>query len=184
MTTEKDDFYDKDTAELMENVTMEEVFTDEEVEQTPDVEEPETKEEWQLSKEEDELLKDLLERRKREDVIMKTFLTLEQKPDQEQIDNWKKAYGDVYLISLSEKMNFVFRPLKRQEWRQLMAQAGKLSEIQQTEMIVQKAVVWPRLQAKDVQTLTGGAPEALRDVILEASHFMPPERAMVLVRQL
>lgn len=184
---EKDAFYDEvdGMTENVEDMDMSEVFNDEDLEETPDADnEEEEKEDWQLSKEEDDLLKDLLEKKQREDTIMKTFLSLEQKPTEQDIESWKKLYGEVYLMSLGERMNFIFRPIKRVEWRQLMSKAGKLSEIQQTEMIVQKAVVWPKLQPKDVQVLTGGAPEALRDVILEASHFMPPERAMVLVRQL
>jgi hypothetical protein len=184
---EKDAFYDEvdEMVTNVEELDPSEVFNDDDLADTPEAnEEGEEKPDWQLSKEEDDKLKELLEKKQREDTIMKTFLTLQEKPSQEVIDSWKKQFGDVYLMSLGEKMNFIFRPIKRIEWRQLMSKAGKLTEIQQTEMIVQKAVVWPVLAAKDVQVLTGGAPEALRDVILEASHFMPPERAMVLVRQL
>lgn len=139
-----------------------------------------------LSKEEEQQLELLLEKKKKSDFIIQTFKTLEKRPTDNEIDQLKAKYGDVYLVSLSEKENFLFRPIKRNEWRELMQrfEKAKLPEQQRTEGIVMAGVIWPVLNQANINVLTAGAPETIRNLILEASNFMEPERAVTLVRKL
>lgn len=139
-----------------------------------------------LSKEEEKQLEILLEKKKKADFIMQTFKSLEKRPSDNEIEQLKVKYGDVYLVSLSEKENFLFRPIKRHEWRELMQrfEKAKLPEQQRTEGIVMTGVVWPILNQSNINVLTAGAPDTIRNLILEASNFMEPERAVTLVRKL
>lgn len=139
-----------------------------------------------LSKEEEKQLEQLLEKKKQSDFIMQTFKSLEKRPSDGEIEDLKIKYGDVYLVSLSEKENFLFRPIKRHEWRELMQrfEKAKLPEQQRTEGIVMAGVVWPVLNQSNINILTAGAPDTIRNLILEASNFMEPERAITLVRKL
>lgn len=146
--------------------------------------EDEEREDWEMSMEEERIFKELLSKKERQDSIMKTYMALENKPSEEQLEEWKRQYGDIFLISLSERENFVFRALRRQEWRQLVAQIQKLNEQKKAEAICVRGVLFPKLNELSVSTLTAGAPETIRNMILEASNFIEPERAITLVRKL
>jgi len=137
-----------------------------------------------LSDEEKELLIKIEDKRMKQDFIIQTFKELEHRPTDEEIEGYKGQVGDVFLLSLSEKENFVFRPLKRLEWRALIQKIQKLDEMKQAEAICMKSCLWPRLDQQNINVLTAGAVETLRDSILQVSNFMGPETAMQLLRKL
>lgn len=140
--------------------------------------------EFELSQEEEKELKRLQAKLKRQDIILRTFASLEERPTDEQIEGFKQQYGECYLASFSEKENFLFRPLKRQEWRNLMAQTAKLDEFKKSEAIVMRGIVFPKLNNMNIGSLAAGTVDSLRDLILEASNFMSPDRSVQLVRKL
>lgn len=139
-----------------------------------------------LSKEDEEKLTELLKKKAKSDFIMQTFKKLERRPTDEEIEALKVKHGDVYLVSLSDKENFLFRPLLRFEWKELMQrfEKAKLTEQQRTDGIAMAGVVWPVLNQSNINKLTAGATDTLRNLIMEASNFMEPERAVTLVRKL
>ena len=137
-----------------------------------------------LTKEEEQQFKRLQEKVRRNDLIMKTYLNLEKKPTEEDVEKFKNIHGEVYFISLTEKENFIFRPLKRHEWRSLMTRVAKVDDFKKAEAIVIAGIVWPKLSEITVSALSAGSIDALRDMILEASNFMTPDRAVQLVRKL
>ena len=120
-----------------------------------------------------------------QDEIHQTFKQLESKPSEEEIEQMKQlSGGDVFLVSFSEKENFIFRPIKRLEWKTLMNKVEKLPALKKSESIVMKGTLWPKLSQQNINVLTAGAVETLRELILQSSNFMPPEIAMGLVRKL
>ena len=108
----------------------------------------------------------------------------EKKPTEQEVEKFKNMHGEVYFISLAEKENFIFRPLKRHEWRSLMAKVAKVDDFKKAEAVVIAGVVWPKLSEITTSALSAGSIDALRDMILEASNFMTPDRAVQLVRKL
>lgn len=182
MTQEvKDNFYDETSEQNLDDIMAAEL---EKLDQDIPVEVESSP--YLLSKEEEKQLEVLLEKKKQSDFIMQTFKSLEKRPSDNDIESLKAKFGDVYLVSLSEKENFLFRPIKRNEWRELMQrfEKAKLPEQQRTEGIVMAGVVWPVLNQANINVLTAGAPDTIRNLILEASNFMEPERAVTLVRKL
>lgn len=139
-----------------------------------------------LTQDEEKQLELLLGKKKQADFIIQTFKTLEKRPTDDDIEALKSKFGEIFLLSLSEKENFLFRALKRNEWRDLMQrfEKAKLPEQQRTEGIVMSGVVWPVLNQQNINVLTAGAPDTIRNLILEASNFMEPDRAVTLVRKL
>ena len=139
-----------------------------------------------LTQDEEKQLQALLKKKSESDYILQTFKSLQNKPTELELEALKEKHGDIYLVSLSEKENFLFRPLKRREWSDLMQrfEKAKLTDRQRTEGIVMAAVVWPILNQANINILTAGAPETIRNLILEASNFMEPEKAVMLVRKL
>lgn len=144
----------------------------------------EEREDWQMTEEEEEIFNQLLRKKENEDTIMKTYKALEDRPSEEQLEDWKRLYGDIFLVSLSERENFVFRALKRSEWRTIFKRIEKLSEQKKAEYIVSQGVLFPKLTDNNMSAVTAGAPETIRNLILEASNFIDPERAITLVRKL
>lgn len=183
----EDNFYESEetTVELdMEEIDLDKVLSEPVAEEEIGPVDSDSREQWQMTEEEDKILNELLEKKKQEDVILKTYKSLENKPSDEEINLWKQKFGDIYLVSLSERENFVFRALRRQEWRQLMTQVAKLPEAKKTEAIVMRGILYPKMSEANVAVLTAGAPDTIRNLILEASNFLEPERAVQLVRKL
>ena len=137
-----------------------------------------------LTAEEKALLKKIEEKQRMTDPVIKTFNEMKSRPSDEEIDALKAQVGDVFLASFSETENFLFRPLKRLEWRTLMGQIQKLDDLKKSEAIVQRAVLHPKLTQQNINVLTAGGVETLKELILQASNFMGPEIAMQLVRKL
>jgi len=180
MSEVKDNFYEEVTPQPnLDDVLAMELDPEKEIPVDIDAE-------YLLSKDEEKQLDELLKKKAKSDFIIQTFKKLEQRPTDEQIEALKAKHGDVYLVSLSEKENFLFRPLKRFEWKDLMQrfEKAKLSEAQRTDGIVMAGVVWPQLNQNNINALTAGASDTIRNLILEASNFMEPERAVTLVRKL
>jgi hypothetical protein len=138
-----------------------------------------------LSDEEKALLAKIEKKQREADPIVQMFRELENRPSEEDIERMKmQVGGEVYLVSFTEKENFLFRPLKRLEWRTLMNQIQKLDEFKKSEAIVMKSVLWPSLSQQNINMLSAGAIDSLKELVLQASNFMPPEYAMSLVRKL
>jgi len=173
----------------MENAEYRDIELDEYLSADIDEDELESGEETDpvidsLTSEEKALLSKIQQKQKEQDHIIQTFKQLEQKPSDEDIEEMKLRVGEVFLVSLSEKENFLFRALKRLEWRTLMNKINKLDDFKKAEAIVMKGVMWPQLNQQNINVLSAGTIDTLRELILQASNFMPPEYAMTLVRKL
>ena len=119
------------------------------------------------------------------DPILQALEDMKDKPSEAQIQSFKERTGDeVYFISLSEKENFLFRPIRRQEWRTLMSTIAKLDDFKKSEAIVAKGTLHPVLSNVNIGALSAGTVDTLKEVILRASNFMPPDMAVSLVRKL
>ncbi len=182
-TQKADPFYDEDYTGV-EEINLDEALAQPVMEDELVMSDEDSREDWQLTEDEDRLLADLLKKKENEDHIMKTYKALEDRPSEEVLEGWKKQFGDIFLVSLSEKENFIFRALRRQEWRQLVAQIQKFPEQKKAEAICMRGIIFPKMTEMNMATLTAGAPETIRNLILEASNFIEPERAITLVRKL
>ena len=139
----------------------------------------------QLNEDEKKLYNSIQQKLKMTDPVMQALAEMENPPTEEMIESFKAATGDeVYFISLSDKENFVFRPIRRQEWRALMQQIAKLDEYKKAEAVVAKGVLHPQISSMNIGALSAGSVETLREVILRASNFMDPMHAVSLVRKL
>lgn len=138
-----------------------------------------------LTEDEKALLKKIQDKQATVDPIMEGFANLPGKPSDEQIEAWKKQFGKIFTIGLNEDEFYLFRPLRRLEWRNLMtALAKQQDEMKKKEAIVQRAVVWPKLTPEKIGGLTAGAPDTLYEMILQCSNFLLPQEAMACVRKL
>lgn len=116
------------------------------------------------------------------DPVMVAWEANERKPNEAQVEEWKGMYGEVFLLALDEEEMYIWRPLARHEYKQLM-QAIQ-NEALFMEQVVQKCVIWPNLTPEWMMGGKAGTVSTLHGVIMEGSNFLPPEVAMTLVRKL
>lgn len=137
-----------------------------------------------LTTEEKALYESIQQKLKNTDPVIQLFKELKNRPSDEEIEALKAQVGEVYFVALSETENFLFRGIRRQEWRTLTSKIQKLDEMKKTEAIVIKAVLYPKLDQLTINMLSAGVVDTMRELILQASNFMTTEYAMRLVRKL
>jgi hypothetical protein len=88
---------------------------------------------------------------------------------QEQINEWKTKYGDIYLINLGEE-KYIYRPLKRFEYKTIMGNTEATRAFNE-EKIVQMCVIYPVIEVAKMPTLKAGTVSTLVELIMAASNF-------------
>ena len=96
-------------------------------------------------------------------------------PSGETLMQWKDMCGDIYVITLDEKI-FVYRYLKRQEWVQIQANPAwaEMRDDQQEDSIFSKCVLWPEMDTVQKASLPAGAMSMVVQQIRMQSMFLDP----------
>lgn len=116
------------------------------------------------------------------DIVLKAFDDKSGKPDQTEIDAWKQQFGEVFLIAFDEDDMYVWRPINRLEYKQMIQSVQSEAAFQ--EAIVQKCVLWPIIGPEWLSAGKAGTIPTLHAVIMEGSNFLEPAMAVTLVRKL
>lgn len=85
----------------------------------------------------------------------------------QQILEWKRDYGDVFQLVIGER-EFVYRPIGREEYKQIILMDLDLGEFQ--EMICSLGVIYPEVY--DYTKGVAGIAAVLSDAILDASGLL------------
>lgn len=130
------------------------------------------------------------------DPLVKTIEYLQENfkdaPSQEQIALWKQTFGEVFMLALSEEEVYIWRALKRSEYKQMI---NTISEMTQKnagvnpddwveERMVEKCVLWPHISPEYATFSKAGNIPTLAAMIRESSNFISPQVAVRLVRKL
>ena len=89
---------------------------------------------------------------------------------QEMIDAWKEKLGDIYSTVLADGTRYIYRPMKRVEYRAIIANPDA-SRAYMEEQIVTKCLVYPVLTPTDLSGEKAGTVSTLTDLIMAASNF-------------
>lgn len=89
----------------------------------------------------------------------------------EQIEEWKLKFGEVYVSKFSEEERYVYRPLRRLEYKQLLSLGQNENKSFAEEKVVQMCVVWPVIDPTKISTMKAGTVSTLVDLIMTASNF-------------
>ena len=110
-------------------------------------------------------------------------------PQIKQIIEWKEAFGDVYVTSLTLDKHVVWRTMDRTEYKRMikameqMAASGQLSEADiktfNEEYITEVCTLFPKYTKQDMAIDLAGLPTIISQEVMEASGFVALE-----VRQL
>lgn len=102
-------------------------------------------------------------------------------PTQQMIEQWKTVHGEVYMLALSEKEVFIWRPITRPEY--LQVQQTVQNQSQYEELICDVCTLWRSVDA-DWQKGKAGTPATLHEQILLQSNFVNANAASLLVARL
>lgn len=101
-------------------------------------------------------------------------------PTNGQIEEWKRMYDNgVYATQLDDEHIYVWRTLKRMEWKGIMRAEAPDSTYHQ-ERIAESCVLWPLDYRMTSASGPAGAPTVLAEQILQASGFNPNANAIKL----
>lgn len=92
-------------------------------------------------------------------------------PIQQEVEEWKDKYGNVYFISLADQY-YVFRSLARSEYRETINNQ-KITLLDREEIFTDTCVLFPRnYKTSKVTNGNAGVPSALAEAIMEKSGFV------------
>ena len=90
---------------------------------------------------------------------------------QEMIEGWKKQYGDIYSAVLTDGEKYIYRPMKRLEYKQVVSAGDQNARTYMEEKIVQICLIHPKLDATSLGAEKAGTISTLTDLIMAASNF-------------
>jgi hypothetical protein len=110
-------------------------------------------------------------------------------PDEAMVEAWKKQCGRTRVVAFGPDEVYFFRPARSNEYRGIVQQVLGVKDVsQQNELLKEKlvaaCVLWPKLDQTEMGALFAGTKDSLHLMIMQASNFITPEEAEVMVREL
>lgn len=110
-------------------------------------------------------------------------------PDDAMVEAWKKQCGRVRVVAFGPDEVYFFRALRSAEYKGAINQVLTIKDTQQQnellkEKMVAMAVLWPKLDQTEMGALFAGTKDSLHLMIMQASNFITPDEAEVMVREL
>lgn len=97
-------------------------------------------------------------------------------PGIKQLLGWKQLHGDLFLLQMDENQIYLYRYIKYQEWRQMLAdeQNGKLRSDQFDDVILERCLLWPALNIEARGSMPAGLTPTIVEQIRRRSMFLDP----------
>jgi len=106
-------------------------------------------------------------------------------PDRAQVEAWKQQFGEIFTAYFSEQEVYVFKPIRRMEWKNWMSEQHLTqNQLALQEHVVSQCVIWPPVRPEAIMTSKGGTVPTLFEQIMEYSNFIPTQAALTLVTKL
>lgn len=100
---------------------------------------------------------------------------------EEQVNQWKQMWGRVEVAKVG-KRHYIYRPLKRVEWREIVDRASQSEgdTLTSQEHTCSRCVVWPQDFGSTMPQQDAGIVATLGDAIMRLSGFGVEEEPMEL----
>jgi len=107
-------------------------------------------------------------------------------PSRSELQQLKRAYGDIYFLPLEGDTVFVFRYLNNFEWEKEIMVQPQLAQNREAlqHAVLNRCVLWPKLTPEYSNTRQAGLPSLLFEVIMKASYFIEPADALMMVQKI
>lgn len=119
------------------------------------------------------------------DILLSVFAGLEDAPTIYDIEGWKDEYGQIHVSSiLGEDDLYLWRSIKRQEYKQML-KSGVLGETSRAEeAIVRRCLLYPKPNDRFMSTSPAGVISTLKEQIMHRSGFVPDSFALSQIKVL
>lgn len=115
--------------------------------------------------------------------ILKDF---ENTPDEVQLQEWKEVHGSFYMSSVSGDDLFIWKAIKRQEYKTLFASMSQVADNKQNmleEFLVRRCLLWPKATPDWMQNTKAGVVTTLFRQIYFKSGFISDDQAMSMIEK-
>ena len=104
-------------------------------------------------------------------------------PVEKDVRQWKNKFGKIYISTILDETDvYVWRPILRQEWKQLQAK-GIADPYDQAESLLEKCLLFPRLETVLYKKPAGVMP-ALETKIMFQSGFVSEQMLISSIREI
>lgn len=94
------------------------------------------------------------------------------------VDEWKKEYGQIYLLPFDDNEIYIYRPIKAIEFTNLMIRLQNMANVTNDTSdaeLVRLCVIYPKLDPIAFNTMPAGFLSSMRIAIQKASRFLTEE---------
>lgn len=100
----------------------------------------------------------------------------EHGPTKNQVQDWKSRFdGEVYVSDFG-KHTFIWRPIRRNEYKRIQSASGNPDEFWIEEAICRECILWPEGYANHKMAFgNAGVPSTLSQMVMEKSGFLRPQ---------
>jgi len=93
------------------------------------------------------------------------------------LQGWKRIHGDLFVVQPDENQIYIYRYIKRQEWKQILAEnpPDRMSNDAFDEEIFKRCLLWPRFTVEQLAFLPAGIIPTLSQQIQAASGWLNPQ---------
>lgn len=122
-------------------------------------------------------------------------------PSSSDVELWKQRFGDVFITGLTDDEVFIWRTVKRLEYKNIMARvAAAMQTMAKTqtamanvdegrnslfiEELCKTCILWPSIDQNQLAFSKAGTLDALANLILEGSNFLAHSLAVRLTRKI
>jgi hypothetical protein len=99
-------------------------------------------------------------------------LLFEGGPSIDQVEEWKKQYGKIYMTEIDEGDVFIWRSLTRKEFKDIMKVEGA-DALYREERVCERTVIWP--ETYDFTSMAvgkAGVPTLISEQVMDKSGFV------------
>lgn len=114
--------------------------------------------------------------------LVKAMAHIQDAPDYDTVLDWKETYGAIYTQTTNGDDFYLFRPLKRLEYKKMVASGAAAKEDRYEEALVKKCLLWPIPDSKFIAEANAFLISTLRKQIEFKSGFVPDNIAIELIR--
>lgn len=107
-------------------------------------------------------------------------------PTKAQLIQWKATYPEVLFLPLKDDEIYIYRYLTHIEWHKQLSQQQALmqDEAKLKDAVINRCLLWPKLDPIAMNTQRAGLRDLLYEVIMQSSYFISSDAALGLVRKL
>ena len=123
------------------------------------------------------------EKTPQEDLV-EVLKDIEDAPDELQLEEWKAIHGKFFVSSIDGDDIFIWRTLRRNEYKQIAASGAMDQQNLLEESIIRKCLLYPKPTSEFLLANDAGIIPTLFEQISFKSGFIPKEQALSLIRRI